>query len=110
MIFHYQRSLTSKNLFPEEMDTDRFTSITRKDCISFSSHLDTIESLITTCDVTATLPPNSRLDEKLKVSYSPDESFKKSIKIDASLLLLLRKANIRTLGAGTPSPLLEHRT
>ena len=40
MMFHYRRSLIAKNLFPEDMGTCRFTSITRKDYIYFSTHPD----------------------------------------------------------------------
>ena len=109
-MLRYQRSLIAKNLFPEDMDTYRFTSITRKDYISFSSHPDAMELLITIGDVTSTPPPNSGLDEKFKFSYSPAESFKKLSKETQVFLLLLRKADIGMLGAGTLLPLLEHRT
>ena len=76
MILHYQRSLIAKNLFPECIGTFRFTSITRKYYISFSSHPDSIALLIATGDITSTTPSNSMLDEKFKVSYSLAESFK----------------------------------
>ena len=91
MMFHYQRNLIAKNLFPEDMNTCRFTSTTRKDHISFSSHPGTMAFLITTGDVTSTPPPNSGLDEKFKVSYSPAESFKKSIKRDANIFIAFKE-------------------
>ena len=66
VMFHCQRSLIAKNLFPKDMDTYKFTSITRKDYVSFSSHPDAMALLITTCDVTSVPPPKSVLDEKFK--------------------------------------------
>ena len=60
--------------------------------------------------MTTTLPSNTMLSENFKVNFSLADSFKKFIKRDAGLLLLLRKENIGTLGAGTLSPLLECRT
>ena len=85
MMFHYQSVLIANNLFSEDMENHRFTSLTRKDHISFSSHPDDIALLITTGDVTYTPPPNSGLDNKFKAYYSPAESFKKSIKRDESI-------------------------
>ena len=63
-----------------------------------------------TGDITATPPANAGLAEKIKVSYSPADSFENSIKIDASIFTNLRKVNIGMFGAGIPSPLLQHRT
>ena len=91
MMFHYQRSLIEKNLFPEDMDTHRFTSTTRKDCISFSNYPDDMALLITTGDVTTTPPPHYGLDQKFKVSYSPDESLKKCIKRDESIFTAFKE-------------------
>ena len=79
-MFHYERSLIAKCLFPEVIETCSFTSINSEDHISFSNHPDSMALIIITADMTATLPSSSKLDEKLKVSYSPAESFKKSIK------------------------------
>ena len=66
--------------------------------------------LITTGDVTSVTPPNSELDEKFKVSYSPAESFKSLSKEMQVSFLLLRKVIIRTLGSRILLPMLEHRT
>ena len=91
MMFHYQRSLVAKNLFPEELDDFSFTSITRKDCASFSEHPDGMALFIATGDVTSTPSPNSGLDENFKASYSSAESFKKSIKRDADLFTAFKE-------------------
>ena len=91
------------------MVTYRFTSITRKDCISFLSYPDDMALTIAIWDVTSTPPPNSGLNKHFNfftLQLNPSKSLSKETQV---FLLLLRKANIWALGVGTPSPLLEHR-
>ena len=64
--------------------------ITRKDCISFVNHPDTIVLISEKGDTTTTPPVNTELADNFKVACSQASYFKKSIKIDASFLLLLR--------------------
>ena len=91
MMFHYQRSLVTNNVFFKDPEDCRFSSITRKDCASFSDRLDAMALLTTTGDVTSTPSPNSGSDEKFKVSYFSAESFKKYIKRDAGLFTAFKE-------------------
>ena len=76
MIVHYQYDLRTKELLPEDTDTLRFNSATRKDHVSFVNHPDAISLIISTGDITTTPPANIGLVEKFKVSCSPDDSSK----------------------------------
>ena len=73
------------------MDIFRFNSITRKDCIYFVRHPDAISLISSTGDTTATLPANSGFADNFKVAYSLVESFKKSIKRDASIFTTFKE-------------------
>ena len=110
MLVHYQSCLIAIGLFPEYAGAFRFNSITRKDCIYCVYHPDAITLIISTGDMTVTPPANTGLAENFKVAYSLDYSFKKYVKRDASIILLLRKGNIGTLRGGMSSPLPEYRT
>ena len=85
MIVNYQHHLSTNNILPEDIETYRFTSIARKDHISFVRHPDSIALVSSTGDATTTPPDNTGLADNFKVAYSLAESFKKSIKRDASL-------------------------
>ena len=110
MMVHCQSHLSTNNRVHEDIETYRFTSITRKENVSFVIHPDSIALVSLKGDMNTTLPANSGLAENFKVAYSLAESFKKSVKRGSSLFDTLRKVSIGTLGTGTPSPLLEHRT
>ena len=84
MILHYLTYLKANNLFPEEFTTFRFNSITRKDYDTFVMDPSSFALINSTCDITTKPPANSGLADNFKVAYSPAESFKKSIKRDAS--------------------------
>ena len=86
MMVNYQSHLSTNNILPEDIETCRFTSITRKDCISFVRHPESIPLVSSRGDVTTAPPANSGLADNFKIAYFPAESFKKSIKRDASLL------------------------
>ena len=66
--------------------------------------------VITADDVSSTPPPNYGLDENSKFLTLQTNHSKILSKEKQVFLLLLRKANIGTLGAGTLSTQLEHRT
>ena len=100
----------STEIFPKDADAFMFNSISRKDPISFVNYPDTIALINSTGCMTTTPPDNTALEENFKFTYSLDDSFKKSIKRDTSLSLLLKKENIWMLGTGTPTSLLENST
>ena len=54
-------------------------------------HPDDIALVISTCDITATLSTNTGFAENFKVTYSLDDSFKKSIKREASLFTTFKE-------------------
>ena len=58
MLVHYQHHLISTELFPEDAETFRVNSITRKDCMSFVNQTDAIALISSTGDTTTT-PPNN---------------------------------------------------
>ena len=49
------------------------------------NYLDAIALMSTTGDINTAPPANTGLSDNFKVSYSPDDSFKKYVKRDASL-------------------------
>ena len=110
MLVNYQLYLIATELFPEDADAFRFNSITRKDQMYFVNYPDSIALISAINDMTTTPHVNTGLTENFKVDYSPDDYFKSASKEMQVFLLLLRKENIRVLGAGTPSPLPKHRT
>ena len=81
-------------LFPEDADNFRFNSISRKECISFVNHPDTIALIRSTGDITNTPHANTGLADNFKVSYSPADLFKKYIKRDASLFNTFKEVKI----------------
>ena len=110
MMVHYQSHLSTNGHFPEDIETFRFHSITRKDYVYFVRHPDDIALVSSTHDITTTLPANSGLhttSKSLTLQLNPSKILSKETQ---AFLLLLRKVNIGSLGAETPSPLLEHRT
>ena len=109
MLLHYKYHLIAMELLPEDADALIFNSITRKDCVSFMNHPDAIASISSIGDITSAPPANIGLAGNFKVACSPSDSFNNYIERYASILLLLRKENVGTLGAGTSTPLLEHR-
>ena len=85
MLVRYQQHLTANGLVPDDITTFCFNSITANDWKSFVDHPESIALISSTGDITAQPPPNTRLDSNFKVTYSPADSFKKSIKRDVSL-------------------------
>ena len=61
----------------------------RKDWIDFVNHVDDIEVVSSVGDITSKPPPNTGLEENLKVTHFLSDSFKKSIKRDGSLFTSL---------------------
>ena len=76
MIFHCLTYLKENNLLPEELDTFRFNSITRKDYNTFVKDPSSLALTNSTSDMTTTPPANSGLAHNFNVAYSPAESFK----------------------------------
>ena len=58
------------------------------------AHPDSIALMRTTCDIITTPPANTGLVDNLKFAYSLSESFKKHVKIDASIFKTLRKGHM----------------
>ena len=59
---------------------------------------DAMALLNSTGDMTVQPPPSTGLSDNFKVTYSPDDSLKNSIKRDASLFTTLRTVNIEKDG------------
>ena len=110
MLVHYQCHFIAKEIFPEDIHTFMLNTISRKYWRSFVNHPDAIASIISTGDITAKPPTNTGLADNFKVTFSPADSLKKSIKRDAGLFTNFKEGNNVMNGAGTPSPLLERRT
>ena len=76
MMVCYQSHLSTNGLFPEDIDTSRFNSITIKDCVSFVRHPDAIALVSSTDGMTTTPPANTGLSDNFKVAFSAADSFK----------------------------------
>ena len=85
MLFHHLSHLKARGLLPENKESFRFNSISRRDWSNFVIDPDAMALLNSTGDITAQTPPNTRLSDNFKITYSPADSFKKSIKRDANL-------------------------
>ena len=109
MLVHYKSHLVATGFSPEDADTFRFNSITRKYYISFVTHPDDITLISATSDMNTTPPTNSGLVENSKVAYSSANSFKSLLKDIQVFLLLLRKGSLWILVTGRPSLLSDHR-
>ena len=57
MLAHYQCHLIATETFPEDVDTFGFNTIPKKCGVSFVNHLDAIELISSTCDITTTHLP-----------------------------------------------------
>ena len=110
VLVHYQSHLITKELFPEDVGSFRFNSISRKNMGAFANHPGAIALVSSAGGITANPHPNTGLAGNFKVTYSRADSFKKSTKRDANLFTTLKMENIGMHGAGVPSPLLENRT
>ena len=93
MIVHYQSYFRAKDLLPEYIETFRFNSITRKDYVSFVNHPDAIALVSSTGDMTTTPPAKTGLVHNFKVTSFLSDSFKNSIKRDASLFNTFKEGN-----------------
>ena len=68
MLAYYQSHLIAIEIFPGDIDTFRFNSITRKDCVSFVNHQDSIAFIASIGDMTTTPPINNGLACNFKVA------------------------------------------
>ena len=71
MMVHYQSHLSTDVLLPEDIETFRFNSITRKYHVSFVRHPEHIALVSSTGDMNTTPPVNTGLADNFKVAYSP---------------------------------------
>ena len=71
MMVYYQSHLRANDLLPEDTETFRFNSMTRKDHNSFVNHPDAMVLVSSTCDMTTIMPANSGLADNFKVACSP---------------------------------------
>ena len=83
--FHCLSHLKARDLFPEDKESFRFNSISRRDWSNFVVDADAMSLLNSTGYITAQPPPNTGLSDHFKITYSPADSFKKSIKRDANM-------------------------
>ena len=95
MIVHYQSHLIATELLPEYTHTFRFNSITRKDHISFVNHQDDIALTSSTGGINTTAPASTGIADNFKVTHSLADSFKKSIKRDASIFTTFKEGKYR---------------
>ena len=84
--------------------------MTRKDYDIFVMDPSSLAFTKSTGNATTKPPANSGLDEKSKLLALQMNHLKSPSKETQASLIILRKANIRTLGSGTLSPLIERRT
>ena len=80
-----------KELFPEDSCTFGFNSIRRKHWRSFVNHPDAISLISSTEDISAKRPTNTGLVDNFKFTFSPVDSFKNSIKINAGILTTFKE-------------------
>jgi hypothetical protein len=85
MLFHHLSHLKAKGLLPENRESFRFNSINRRDWSNFVMDPDSMALLNSTLDVTTQPHPNTGLADNYKTTYSQADSFKRSIKRDASI-------------------------
>ena len=90
MVVHYQSNLIAKELFPEDTSSFRLNAINRDDWDHLAKHPDSIRLISSTGDVTIRPKSNLGLSNDLQSTYAPVESFKNSIKQDASILTALK--------------------
>ena len=85
MLFFYYDHFRENDIVLRIPTSFRFTSISSEDCDIFAFHPDSMRLLNSSGDVTVQPLSNLRPSNNPKPTYSPAESFRKSIKRDASL-------------------------
>ena len=85
MLLHYRSHLVATGKFPEDADSFRCNTMPKKDYRSFANHPDCDDLIRASGDITAKAPRGSGLADYSKSTYSPADSFKRSIKRDASI-------------------------
>ena len=85
MVEHYKNHLITTGQFPSEASIFRYNTITQESWINFVEHPNAKKLLLSTGDLTRNPPPGLGLPPNFRNSQTPAETFKKSIKRDATL-------------------------
>ena len=91
ILVYYQSHLIAKEFLPEDIDTFMFNEMSRKYLSSFVNHPDYNALIMSTGEITNKPPTNTVLAHNFKVTYSPADSFKKSIKRDAGIFTTFKE-------------------